>query len=429
MSVKPKILILNTTGTGNKGDVAVLICHINNIKKLIPEARITVLSGEVETDKYYEQFGVEVKKHPWYRYRRSPLLTAMISMVLVLSSSIQKTFCSVAGNLNKNWEYPLSKYDVVLDVTADRLNQPACGFFECVYFLMITLLGIVLIGKPLILGPVSIGPLTSKTTVWLARYVLNKVDVITTREAITRDYLASIGVKRPRIELAADMAFLLESPASSEVDKIVNDFGSVPNGKPLVGIVVRMFVWERAEQYYQLMADVVSFIVLHLGAQVWLLPHDQGPHVYWKDKAVCEEIRSRVAQPQAVVVFPDALSPMEAKGILSRCDMVIAWKLHGTIAAASQGVPTLGISYGNKFIGILADMLNQGDNCIDLREIGRDQLCNVIRARIENIWKSRREISEELITRTKITREFAVSHVKIVKNVVDSAFNNSENSN
>jgi hypothetical protein len=142
--MKPKILFLNVTGSTNKGDMSVIIGHINCIRNLWPEAEITIWSGNIDVDKFFERFGVKVQKHPWYRRKRSWLLTVIISLFLVTFAFIKKLFYLVAQRLNKNWRDPLSKYDLVLDTLADRLNEPFHGFWECIFVLLITFLAYVL---------------------------------------------------------------------------------------------------------------------------------------------------------------------------------------------------------------------------------------------------------------------------------------------
>lgn len=418
--MKPRILFLNVTGTTNKGDTAVVISHIKCIRDLMPEAEITLLSGNINVDRFYEQFQINVRQHPWYRWSRRDvpeLVPLAISSVLVASSLAQKVFYIVAEKLNKNWRYPLSEYDLVLDIHADRLNESFHGFRECVYSLVITWLGKTLIGKPMVIGPTSIGPLKSRLTRWMARYVLNRVDVITTREALSKGHLASIGVNKPRIELTADMAFVLDPASPNRVNEILENYG-LQSGKPLVGIVPRMFLWTKPDEYYQLMAESIDFIVERLNAEVCLIPHEQ--YSDWLDKEVCQEIQKLVRNQQALTLVEDTLDPREVKGILSRCDLVITWKLHGAIAAVSSLVPTVALFYGDKFRGILGDMMNQEESCIDLREAEPSQVLSELKSRIESVWEHRAAIAKELALRAKMTKELAESHGKLVKELSNS---------
>lgn len=422
MSANPKILFLNITGNTNKGDMSVVIGHIKCIKNFIPEAEITLLSGNVDIDRYYEKFGVEVRKHPWYRRKQSQFVTILIASCLITYAFVKKAFWLVVEKLNKNWKDPLSKYDLVLDTLADRLNEPFHGFSECVYVLLITFLAEVLIGRPIIIGPASIGPLTSRLTRWLAYHILNRVSVILLREAGSKAYLASIGVQRPQVKLAADMAFLLD-PAPPEVaEAILEEHGLKRGDKPLVGIIPRWFTWKsvKEEDYYYLMAELIDFLVERLDAQVCLIPH-AGAVLYAtgipKDSDVCEKIRGLVRNQHRLFVIRDTLDPMEVKGVISKCNLVISWKLHAAIAATSCGVPTITLYYADKMKWILDDMMGMKEYGIDIRKLNPEQLLSELKSKIDNLWNQRATVTKELTTRTKIAKKLAMSHGEVLKTI------------
>ena len=58
----------------------------------------------------------------------------------------------------------------------------------------------------------------------------------------------------------------------------------------------------------------------------------------------------------------------EIKGIIGSCDFFIGSRMHACIAALSQGIPTVGIAYSHKFIGVF-DSIGSGETVIDARAL------------------------------------------------------------
>ncbi len=62
----------------------------------------------------------------------------------------------------------------------------------------------------------------------------------------------------------------------------------------------------------------------------------------------------------------DEYSPAQLKGIIGQCDFFAGSRLHACIAALSQGIPTVGIAYSDKFAGVFA-AVGATDAVVDAR--------------------------------------------------------------
>jgi polysaccharide pyruvyl transferase WcaK-like protein len=84
----------------------------------------------------------------------------------------------------------------------------------------------------------------------------------------------------------------------------------------------------------------------------------------------------------------------EIKGIIGLCDFFIGSRMHSCIAALSQGIPTIGVAYSKKFIGIF-NSVDLGTYVIDARLYDEDEAINIIFA-IYNKMKKDRYVLERI---------------------------------
>ena len=92
--------------------------------------------------------------------------------------------------------------------------------------------------------------------------------------------------------------------------------------------------------------------------------------------------------------------------------MYISGRLHAGVAALSQTIPTVLLSYGHKNRGF-ARLLHQEKYVF---EGGSPEK---LKAMIEDAWKSREETAEILIDRMPKIRELADLSFEIVREIVD----------
>jgi polysaccharide pyruvyl transferase WcaK-like protein len=222
------------------------------------------------------------------------------------------------------------------------------------------------------------------------------------------------------------MAFLLDPAPSDRIEAILEKARLETGNKPLIGTSPRWFIWRnRSEQcYIQLVAEMIDFLIEKLNAQVCLIPHSQEI-LYAKgipsDNEVNQKIKSLVKNKQALFLIPDTIDPMEAKGIILRCDLFISWKLHTTIAAVSSGKPTCCIYYGDKMKSIFGEMMGQREYQIDIRSHSPEQLLNEIKLKCQKLWSHRAEVTKELVTRTRVVKELTISHSELIRTIIKNS--------
>lgn len=424
-----KVAIVNTTHLANKGSMGRLEGMINCLGVSIPEAQITILHRYYKQDKdsIVKQLmgkypNLEVKEHPWFREASSNLLTAMESLARFGFSASWCTLRHLFRNLGLSFKNGYQQYDIIVDlnlIEPDRLTDRAdlvstVGVFSA----LLNTWYATMTGKPVMVWSATIGPYQNRFLRHLASYVLNKVDIITLREEHSRNYLQRLGIVKPRIELSADLAFLLEPISAERVSAILEDEKIIPDSKPLIGVAptAMMHPLLKQQQYIQLMVELSDFLIEDLNATLVYITHT------YQDKPITEAISQHVKNKHKVRVIP-VLSSAELKGIIGICDIFIGSRFHALVASTSLAIPSLGMAaYSrNKFHGIIGEMMGQEKYLLDVDDgFEYDAFLAELKSKAKDLWKNRDSIAENLKERAKIAKEQALLNGNLIRELLDS---------
>jgi colanic acid/amylovoran biosynthesis protein len=131
----------------------------------------------------------------------------------------------------------------------------------------------------------SIGPFDNRFGKFLARFVLNRVDLITVRDEKSVEYLQKYNINKPPIYLTADPAFLLESAPCERISEILNVENIDKIDKSFVGLSIRSkgslrrgisstgSLEEKYQEYIKVMSKTVDYLIEKLDAEVIFIPH------------------------------------------------------------------------------------------------------------------------------------------------------------
>ncbi|XES77644.1 MAG: polysaccharide pyruvyl transferase family protein [Candidatus Bathyarchaeia archaeon] len=415
--------------------MAVVIGHIMGIKHYLPDAEITLLSGNVEVDKFYETFGVKVCPHPWYTRQRKLWKDGWRKQLLETNSFLSGlpkffSFLLSLSKLSSALLYPLRKkespfqdFDVVLDTIPDRLNESFHGFVECGAVLFVIFMAEKTIKKPILVGPSSIGSINSPVLKFLTRLVLNNVYVVATRDQRSFCYVKNLGINKPKVLSLSDMAFLLPSASEEKIISVAQEIGLDVRNHAFVGVVPRVYVWQTVTQYYDLVAQFIDWLVSQFGVYVCLIPMETGFGVYWNDEITNKEIYQRVHQKNAVHIIPGKCDPTVIKGLIGNFEFVVSWKFHGALLPSSALVPTLALSYGEKYNELFRNQLCLPDLLIDVRGYGPDALLSLLKRNFEKAWFNKEEIKRRLSSRVECSKALSLSYSKVVCDIVEKSEN------
>mgnify|MGYP001124775644 CR=1 FL=1 len=426
----PRVVIVNTTNLANKGSMGRLEGMINCLRKTIPQIQITILHRYYKQDKdtfvkqlIEEHPNLEVKEHPWFKEASSNLLTAIGSLSHFCLLTIQSILCKPLRKSGLPLKNGYQRYDVIADlnlIEPDRFaNRADLVNTAGVLFALSNIWHATMTRKPVIICSATIGPYQSRISRRLAKYVLNKVDIITLREEHSQNYLQLLGVNKPHVYLSADLAFLLQPAETSRILAILRNENIAPDAKPLVGIAptAMMHPFLKQPQYTQLMAELSDFLIEDLNATVVYITHT------YQDKPITEAIYQRVKNKHKVRVISD-LPSAELKAIIGMCDIFVCSRFHALVASTSLAIPSIGIvAYSpDKFHGIIGEMMGQENYLLDVNDgFEYDAFLAELKSKAKDLWMNRNLVAENLKERAKMAKEQTLLNGKLVKELLDSS--------
>jgi polysaccharide pyruvyl transferase WcaK-like protein len=277
--------------------------------------------------------------------------------------------------------------------------------------------------KPVVIYGASFCPFEykGKITRIYTRYCINQVDLITTRENYSSEFLKELGIKKTLINVTSDKAFLLRPANPNRGIEILLQEGVNLNKRPIIGFTAvrnsEVFRYglrkiadpeERYKFHVDKLACFVEQIINKYKAQVVFIPHVVGPEPYSDDRIVAHDIFKLVQNKENVNVMDGDYKVDEIKSVLGHLDFMIGERTHSIIGAASMGVPFIAITHPKDYraYGIIGDTLGQRKWLYNIEELSVESLLEFF----DIAWK------ERLSTIDSLNRQLPEIENQILKN-------------
>ncbi|MDO8661724.1 MAG: polysaccharide pyruvyl transferase family protein [Candidatus Omnitrophota bacterium] len=228
-----------------------------------------------------------------------------------------------------------------------------------------------LLGRKTVIWGASIWQFNRRWVERRVRDILCRANLVTARDEMTIDYLSKLGIKKNTV-LVPDSAFLLQPRLTSRT-------GLPWTLKPqlVVGFNGSDFIYYYLQKrtYRKCIIDIIKFfqfIIDNFGCRIVFVPNDGYPGA--QEREFLFEINSMIARRESVYMVPPGLDASEIKAVIGQCDIFLGMKFHPTIFSLSQGIPTLGMYYSPKFIGLHQSIFGHTDYLIHYNDISFDLL-------------------------------------------------------
>jgi polysaccharide pyruvyl transferase CsaB len=298
--VRPKLLLAGYFGCGNVGDDAILLGFLRGLEQAPVDVGVASGAPE-ETSRLYGVRAFDRKSAP----RLAAEIAACDAVVFPGGSIFQD---------QTSWRSALYYASIVARAKRARRS-------------------VFLLGQ-------GVGPLTTFLGKRAAAKAFSAADLVAVRDPQSAQLLKSMGVKG-RIEVTADMAFLLPSPPPAEEGSAfqvggMRSIGVVPRPFGKGGDVAALF-GDVCRGLYQsnLMPVLIEMDRVHDGPLIDAIEKSQGGKVPGIRKVA---------------------TPMQLQQRLARMDAVISVRLHGGVLAATVGVAPFMVSYDPKVSAFAASM-------------------------------------------------------------------------
>lgn len=426
------ILLTGGHSSLNNGEAAMVVSTVQLLRVHFPDVRFTIYSRrpQIDSERYHEIFkedaNIEVIGLS-SRWQRALSIVYFPSCAffysLIERFREQRMLRSVRKNRALN---AFSQADLVVDLSGDSFTDDYGAISTIIHSAYV--ITAILFRRRTVIFAQSMGPFRNTLTKSLARFMLKNVDLILLRERITLDLLVNLGISEDRLHLTADSAFLLPKVCSDRVKKLTSSLG-----KPLIGFNVSRLATKlargeasRSEDVYlsfiQETAEFADRLIDALNCYVVLIPHRFGPGEERDDRVTLGHIYQVMESKKRTTLLTEAYTPMEIKSIVGECDLFIGARMHSNIAALSQGIPTVAISYSHKTLGIM-DMLGVKEWVYYMQRFDP----NTLLAMCEEAFQQREQIKAKLDSHLPQVIASSRSNAEAVARLISGDSSNQDN--
>ena len=360
------ITILGSYHGRNAGDDAILASIVSEFKKRSPNIEFNVLSGR-----------------PWLlegKFDVKPISTrpSHLSLNMLGLPAFRSIYRS---------DLVIITQAIIFDT---KLFNPAFNYLFALYLLVPFAK---MLEKPVVCYNIGVGPLNTKLGKFLARNILNRVDLIILRQEDSQELLKELDVTRPQISLGADPALNNVPVEPVKSMDILQELGV--NGS-IIGVNVHGYIdkliRESKDQISELeftniMSKSCDEIIEKLGVNVVFVITNFG-----YDEKITKQIRDKVRHKSKTAILNNReYTHDEIMGVLGEMEMFIGMRLHSIILAAAMYTPVVGIVYLPKVRDFMR-RVGQADKSIEFDEFNVEMLLT----KVEKIWYTRKTIREQL---------------------------------
>ena len=315
-----RVLISGYYGFNNAGDEAMLAAITASLVKELPDAKLTVISGDPEATR--RRFKVD----SFGRFNLPRLLGAAARSDLLISGG---------GSLLQN-------------VTSSR---------SLFYYLAVIFLGLIFSGRVMLYAQ-GIGRIRGAFSRRLAGLILARADLITVRDTASLEELKKLGAAE-KAYVTADAVLTLPEGDALRGKELLKRF-NVPEGKKLIAFSLRP--WGKNESYLAGIARAADMLAKAEGAAIVLMPLQRV-----KDLKVLSAMRSLMEEKASAYILDADFSTKEYLDLAAAFSLVIGMRLHALVFAALALTPFAALSYDPKVAafcreagGVLAASVEEG---------------------------------------------------------------------
>jgi len=362
LSSSPKVLMSGYFGFDNSGDDAILKAIVNDLLNYDNSLKIKVLSNNPDkTEKMCEVFSAN-------RFKIKEVLLSIKETDLLISGG---------GSL-------------LQDVTSTR---------SLLYYLTLMKLAL-MFKKPIFVYANGIGPINKKINRILTRNILNKVDYISLRDNLSKEYLEKLGVKNKNIKVTADPVFTLKATEENLAIGILEN-EKIPIDKPIVGISIRS--WDNEDEKILIeLTKTIDYLINTKRVNVILIP------MHYKEDIKISKRLLELTNLEGCFILRNEYPVENILSIIKKMDLIISMRLHTLIYAASQATPMIGIVYDPKVEGFLKEL--EYDYYVDVNDIKSEHLVDYI----EKIYTNKQTIVNKMTQKKEDLIKLSKENVELV---------------
>jgi len=375
--------------TGNMGVSALAASVFKLIQQFGPDAHVSLLIGNRSSDPQQLLHDGRTISVDVVNYRMSPRAKLQEHLYWILFMACVYRAIPIPGLRNlirrKNrWVRTVLDADFIGDINGGDSFSDIYGKSKMVTYTMPSIITLIL-KKDLVMLPQTYGPFKSWLSRRIAGFILKRARKIVSRdkESIPLiEELLGAHPSRDEISYCPDVAFTLESilPDDAKIEPALD----TETKTPLVGINVNGLMYNGGYSrdnmfglkmnYREFITRLLQRLLGETDCRILLVPHTFGaPGNVNSDPDASQKALDGLpeADQARVHMLREKINQNHIKGVISHCDFFIGSRMHSCIAALSQGIPTVGVAYSKKFIGVF-NSIGLGEMVVDARSLDTD---------------------------------------------------------
>jgi colanic acid/amylovoran biosynthesis protein len=363
-----------------------------------PDAKLSVMEYGYERFEYSFQLGerrvpvefvnIRFSKKFYLKNNIAYLLLLAFLLKYVMPTKLRDRIVGRNSTLQH-----LAEADVVGSIAGGDSFSDIYGLVRLLYVSLPQVL-VLWMGKRLVLFPQTIGPFRGWTAKRIAKFIMSRAELIYSRDQSGAEEARAIlgGQASEKVKFCYDVGFLVEArpPAVLNLKGLPEQreaasclVGLNVSGLLYAGGYNRKNMFGLKTNYRELIDVLVESLLERKGATVLLVPHvwrGAGPGEHLEsDDNVCRQIYEKLQAKYSgrIATVEGTYNSNEIKYVIGKCDFFIGSRMHACIAALSQSVPSVAISYSDKFFGVM-ESVGMSEMVADPRKMSLEEILSIV---------------------------------------------------
>lgn len=401
------ILITEGGASSNVGSTALILNCLNIVKKMWPDAHVTIMCHDKtgikeivgkEADVLYElivptldqnKIVFLAKNMSWvimyYMYRSMKKLSIDMERFLFFDDNKKDGFIAI------------SRCDLVFCVGAERINDL---FIKSVMYSLFMLRVMQNEGKKIIHFSLTYGPVKNVMSGYMAKKVLSESMYIYVRDSKSYEDILGIGVEKKKLKNFYDIALLQDCTDKDNLQYILEK-NDIDMNQKIVGVSVLRWGYRNAmgpariDDYINSFAKILDYAIDNYSYRILFIPMVVNKY-HADDVEIAKNIISKMRNKNNMVrELNGKYKPDEIAGIFSAMEFSIVTRMHAAILCTGAFTPVISINYQFKLREYMRniDMEKYG---LDIDYINFNDLKCLVDRLVNNLLQEKKRLREKI---------------------------------
>lgn len=363
----------------NRGVTALAFSALHLFERLLPDCDLNInyiVPGNSNNEKKYSVNDRDIQTYK-INYKLKPTASNntnlfWLTLLSLFSRLIILPELRIKILLKSKFLATIINSDLVCDIYGGDSFSDIYGLSKFLKGALLRLL-VISIGKKITFLPQKYGPFYSNLSKLIAKELFKGSNTILSRDTSSIELLYELlgnNIQKDKIKYCPDIAFIL--PIEEVRNNFFDDFVNHISNPRIIGINVSGLLFYSGENsanniklkanYIEVVIGIINGLLDLKSVRIVFIPHvfDYYNHdvKLENDYSASVEVLNKLPleTQKKVFVLNEDYNQSQLKYIIGKCDCFLGSRMHACIAALSQSIPTIGLAYSKKFIGVFSSI-------------------------------------------------------------------------